>query len=236
MRARAKCCVSAFTLIELLVVISVIAVLMGILLPALASSRENSRRLKCLTNLRGIGMGLSLYMDQRSKGILPRVRPLQNDRLKGSKDDPGLLDLLGDYVDAPVPRKEGKTFIVTDPYKCPSDKISSGEKGEAAAPLFETKGTSFEYVPGATMLVAEMFAAVPADRTAFAVTKAYEKWSNMSRSLSVLIDGGDFHKGRKTGVPRNGVFFGDWRADWARYPQGSEAKEFFMDVLGFGGR
>ena len=65
---------SAFTLVELLVVVSVIALLVGILLPALGSARRAGRAAACLSNLRQTTLALLTYATADGGGLVPLVQ------------------------------------------------------------------------------------------------------------------------------------------------------------------
>ncbi|MEM9373174.1 MAG: type II secretion system protein [Planctomycetota bacterium] len=114
----------AFTLIELLVVIAVIAVLLGLILPAVAQARDAARRVVCMSNQRQLWMAWSMYVDSNAGKPVPHAAPNETERVYwyGAEDAvTGMLDhtrgTLSDYLDAAPGDRSA--------YECPSQPEGS---------------------------------------------------------------------------------------------------------------
>lgn len=139
-----------FTLIELLVVIAIIAILAGLLLPALAQAKERGRRIHCVSNLRQIYLAVAMYADdfQDSLPIKYEVKKSAlkpGDLLKGRQLQTltnGIHTLLAPYLGGP-----DAATLVNHPgargarvFRCPSDRGDFAER----TPVFDRRGTSYQ--------------------------------------------------------------------------------------------
>ncbi len=73
-----------FTLVEVLVVIAVIAVLIAILLPALSKAREAAKKIQCASNLRQVGVGIQMYINEYRGWLPPHTQPEPGSIFKAS--------------------------------------------------------------------------------------------------------------------------------------------------------
>ena len=113
---------TGFTLIELLVVIGIIAVLIGILVPAVSSARRHGRDVQCASNMRQIALALISYAGQNNGAFPPNSGQ--------SGQFWYLKPLLGPYLAAPQllgragevpPGADPSTGLAGGVFRCPND-------------------------------------------------------------------------------------------------------------------
>ncbi len=111
---------TGFTLVELLVVIAIIALLVGMLFPAVSKVRAKAKNTKCASNLRNISEAFMGYL-QTSDEIMPAAADMPS---LGLNSDPRIVDILYPEI---------KNYEV---FECPADTVKC---------YFKSEGSSYQY-------------------------------------------------------------------------------------------
>ena len=139
MKCRYNNCFCAFTLIELLVVIAIIALLMSILLPSLTKARNLAKQVVCLTNTKGLGLAVRLYLQENNDVFLliPTNNGWRGVGKKGTAKDYDTDDRpLNEYID--------DNHAIAH---CPADSGCNGNSLYSAMgdSFYNSLGTSYQY-------------------------------------------------------------------------------------------
>jgi len=121
----------AFTLVELLMVIAIIAILAGLLLPAMSKAKTKGQGIQCLNNHRQLMLGWRMYNDDNREQILyasPSTHREETDKdpyvwvlglMDFDPDNPSNWDVNHDIAQSPLWQYSGRSAAI---WKCPADK------------------------------------------------------------------------------------------------------------------
>ena len=129
----------AFTLIGLLVVISIIALLIAILLPALGNARKSARTIQCLSNVRGTGSAMIGFIADNKNEFM---------RYDNGTFPKFWMGELLPYIDGYTQGAGQGQTIYVDTYQCPEVVGDRGLMNSLPAHQLSSKSSPYYYIDG----------------------------------------------------------------------------------------
>ena len=158
-----------FTLIELLVVISILMILMGLLVPALSTARENARQSACRGNLRQMGIFFQQFASDNEGWFPWGAVPAKIDILDGNLNQQGSIRPVVTNMAGRGYFRDGKILICpSDKSDGPADNFAVAASKDVLGPTFDTRGASsrpsncsYMYIAGFNEKSSEDFTLAP---------------------------------------------------------------------------